>query len=113
MKKIAIIVVGLLILTACASTASQDKQDLAVAKGNFAVKNYELAYNHLLPLAQKGNKDAQYALGYLYYYGYGVTRDQKLAMEWINKAAAAGQPLAKEAKKQLQVSAENPFYAPT
>ena len=99
-------------ISGCASTSAQDKQDFAVAKANFAVKNYALSFNHLLPLAEKGDKNAQYALGYLYYYGYGVDRNETLAMSWISKAAKQGLVQAIEAKRQLQVSSDNPFYLP-
>jgi uncharacterized protein len=41
-------------------------------------------------LATQGDVIAQYALGNMYYFGDGVTRDGKLATEWFSKAAAQG-----------------------
>lgn len=60
---------------------------------DFHRQNYHDAFVRLLPLARRGLPDAQYAVGYMYYYGVGVTENRKLAWIWINKAAN---------KKQLQ-----------
>lgn len=51
--------------------------------------------------AEAGDPDAQYALGYMYYYGKGVPQNKALGESWINKSAAAGQPQAIEAQKIL------------
>jgi TPR repeat protein len=70
---------------------------LAEGKASFLAKNYKVAYQQLLPLAQQGNADAQYAVGYMLYYGKGVDRNEAKARDWMNKAAAQGQPAAKKA----------------
>jgi uncharacterized protein len=41
-------------------------------------------------LAEQGDVHAQYALGSAYYFGNGVSRDAKLAIQWFSKAAAQG-----------------------
>ena len=41
-------------------------------------------------LAKQGNISAQSALGEMYYFGNGVSRDGKSAIEWFSKAAAQG-----------------------
>lgn len=41
-------------------------------------------------LAGQGDVSAQYALGDMYYFGKGVSRNGKLAVEWFSKAAAQG-----------------------
>ena len=58
---------------------------------SFQVQNYRHAFIRLMPEAEKGQPDAQYAIGYMYYYGQGVVEDRKKAWYWINCAAHAGQ----------------------
>jgi TPR repeat protein len=48
---------------------------------------YKRARNLLLPLACDGNPQAQYAIGYMYYYGYGVPQDTDVGYFWIKRAA--------------------------
>ena len=45
-------------------------------------------------LAEKGNADAQYNLGELYVKGQGVTKDEKQAFYWWEKAAKQGHALS-------------------
>ena len=58
---------------------------------SFKEQNYRQAFIRLLPEAKKGNPEAQYAIGYMYYYGQGVTEDREKALEWIRLAAASNQ----------------------
>lgn len=69
---------------------------------SFKIQNYRQAFIRLKPEAEKGQADAQYAVGYMYYYGQGVVEDRKKAWYWINCAALAGQPDALEAVKILE-----------
>lgn len=48
---------------------------------------YKKAMHVLLPLACDGVADAQYAVGYMYYYGLGVTQDSDVGYIWIRRAA--------------------------
>ncbi len=41
----------------------------------------------LLPLACDGIPDAEYAVGYMYYYGLGVAQDTDVGYFWICRAA--------------------------
>ncbi|TAL61543.1 MAG: sel1 repeat family protein [Legionella sp.] len=68
---------------------------------SFQAQDYRRAFVRLIPEAHKGQPDAQYAVGYMYYYGYGVVENRDKAWIWINKAAKAGQPDALMAKKIL------------
>lgn len=63
---------------------------LAKAKQSFEEQNYRQAYHRLKPLAERGMPDAQYALGFQYYYGLGVMENKPLGIQWIEKAAAGG-----------------------
>lgn len=42
------------------------------------------------PLAEQGNTDAQYMLGFMYRRGEGVTQDYEVAIEWFRLAAEQG-----------------------
>lgn len=63
----------------------------------YAVGDYRRAAGLLRPLAEKGNPAAQYALGYLYFYGDGVPRDPDRAMALIRLAAGQGYAKARKA----------------
>lgn len=85
-------------LAACSSTSPDT---YAQAKLNFAEQNYYDAYQQLLVPAAKGNPDAEYALGYLYYYGKGTARNTILGKQWILKAARDGNEQAAEAYQMI------------
>jgi TPR repeat protein len=68
---------------------------------SFRSQDYRRAFILLKPEAEKGQRDAEYAIGYMYYYGQGVVENRKEAWVWINRAAVAGQPEAIIAAKIL------------
>lgn len=70
--------------------SSKDDQ-LKIQSGLEALKlkNYAEAFYHWKDLAEKGNPDAQYHIGWMYANGYGVGVDLPLAMSWWEKAAAS------------------------
>lgn len=68
---------------------------------SFRGQDYRRAFIRLKPEAEKGQRDAQYAVGYMYYYGQGVVEDRDQAWFWIHMAARLGQPHAIEAVKIL------------
>ena len=96
------------LLAACASTSEQLNQ----GKAELDAQNYEQAFKTLKPLAEKGNPDAQYAVGYMYYYGKGVIEDPIEARSWMQKAAVQGQPLAIQALKLIDAANPQPKTAP-
>ena len=51
--------------------------------------------NNLKMLANQGDKEAQYNLGYCYEYGEGVGKDLREAVNWYTKAANQGHEYAK------------------
>ncbi|HCC53716.1 MAG TPA: sel1 repeat family protein [Desulfobulbaceae bacterium] len=61
---------------------------------------YERGYGktaraELLPLAQRGEADAQYYLGRLYYYDVkGVRKDYRMSAKWFHRAARQGHAAA-------------------
>lgn len=68
---------------------------------SFRVQDYRQAFIRLKPEAEKGQPDAQYAIGYMYFYGQGVVENRRQAWYWINCAAKAHQPDALAAIKIL------------
>jgi TPR repeat protein len=95
-----------LLLSGCSTSHSTETPTyrhatLAEGKANFKEEHYSLAYHQLLPLAVKGNPDAQYAIGYMYYYGKGIDCNEELAENWLRKAAKKGQSQAVEMLKEF------------
>lgn len=75
------------IMTACIPSALNLREGIQ----SFKAQDYRRAFIRLKPEAEKGQPDAQYAVGYMYYYGQGVVEDRKKAWFWINMAANLGQ----------------------
>lgn len=85
-----IFLMGLLstFLIACAATKNIETiSHLQQGKRFYNSGLYKRAMHELLPLASDGNVDAQYAVGYMYYYGYGVAKDSDTGYFWIKRAA--------------------------
>lgn len=74
--------VGVIVLTGCSHTSSSH------GKGPSAAHTYSLTFDQVREAAQDGDADAQYALGYMYYYGQNVTRNGNQAKFWIGRAAS-------------------------
>lgn len=70
---------------------------------SFKAQNYRQAFILLKGEAEKGQPDAQYAVGYMYYYGQGVVEDRAKACYWIKRAASLGQPDAVVAMQILRM----------
>ncbi len=83
------------------SSCSINRLNLSEGINSFKVQDYRQAFIRLKPEAEKGQPEAQYAVGYMYYYGQGVVEDRQKARYWINCAAKAGQPDALAAIKML------------
>ena len=88
-----------LLITGCATSpdSNNDSEQFAAAKDLFIQHEYVQAVYLLEPLAIKGHRSAQYTLGYLYYYGLGITQNTSVATKWITSAAAKGHKKAREA----------------
>ena len=68
----------------------------------FRAHDYRAAFIRLKSEAEHGQPDAQYAIGYMYYYGQGVVENRSKAWYWITQAAKLGQPEAKQAVRLLK-----------
>jgi TPR repeat protein len=98
--RVLVLVIVCLLLQSCASAVKG--RELQTAKRDFADGNYRTAYHELLPLATEGDATAQYALGYLYYNGYGVTQDTETGRFWMTKSADQHYAPAEKALKLLR-----------
>ncbi len=67
--------------------AGLDEAAEALAHGD-----WQIAFRELRPLAEAGNAEAQYKLGWMYHRGDGSPVDYSTARYWFEKAAAQGQP---------------------
>ena len=91
------------LVAGCATTtdkhtnALNSEAVLAQAKQAYHEQKYQEAFQLLYPLAAAGNDQAQYALGYLYYYGLGLEKNERQGMVWIQRAAAQGNKKALQA----------------
>ena len=57
----------------------------AIERGDYAT-----AFKISLPLAEQGDAEAQYNLGFMYDHGQGVPQDDAEAVKWFRKAAEQG-----------------------
>ncbi len=64
----------------------------------YARGDYATAFKEWRPLAEQGDADAQYNLGFMYAQGPGVPQDLVRAHLWVNLAAAQGDEDARKAR---------------
>ena len=84
----------LLIFVVAAAPAIANAGEFSSGLDSFNAGNYAEAFAQWGPLAQHGDAKSQASLGFLYYSGKGVRRDDQQALLWFKRAAEAGQPTA-------------------
>lgn len=110
----------MILLTSCLSACQNEKEDededkntkspqLIAAETAFAEGEYQEAVSYLLPLAQQGDADAQYALGYALYEGLGVPQDRMQAYFWIQESARQGNSSALMALEIFEMTPNLPL----
>jgi septal ring-binding cell division protein DamX len=96
--KVIVAVVSALGLGACAhSGSSAHTNKSAQQTQGTQVKHRAMGIEQLQRMARRGDADAQYSLGYRYYYGIGVRQDMQASSNWLKQAASQGQPQARQA----------------
>jgi TPR repeat protein len=95
--KLLIIIIFIPSMVACMTGVLNLREGIT----SFRLQDYRSAFIRLKPEAEKGQPDAQYAIGYMYYYGQGVVEDRDQAWFWIHMAARLGQADAQIAVKIL------------
>lgn len=93
-------------LSSCTSWSLSHGQD------SFQKQDYRKAFILLMPAAKSGNADAQYAIGYMYYYGQGTVRSHEKAVHWMTLAANQGHADAIKALRKINRAKSFP-YAPS
>lgn len=78
--------------------------ELNYGKRLFEQGDYKRAMKQLLPIAARGNAEAQYAVGYMYYYGYGINRDTESGKFWIQSSAKQNYEPAKKAMEIMHIN---------
>lgn len=109
------VALGCIFVQGCTSTSETSTSAAAElpevrfekAKEAFSNQDYVSARQLLLPLAQTGHADAQYTLGYMAYYGQGLTRDEQKARQWFEQAAAGGNAKAIKVLAMLNESTDS------
>ena len=77
------------LILSLAAHAGFDEGMQAYQRGDYAE-----AISEFRPLAAQGDPRAMYYMGFLYHYGYGVSRDQAEAVKWFVLAADRGDILS-------------------
>ncbi len=108
-----LLIILCLMLTSCASI--YQSHELHQGQVNFKQGNFKVAFYQLLPVAYRGNAVAQYAVGYMYFYGYGVRMDRASGKYWMTKSARQDYLPAINALELIRQSemATHPLQAPT
>lgn len=116
--KLSIAVLGLSLLTACHNPRSPFGKNpdnvpaSAACAGNQYLEKWGCSLTNIQHAAQRGDPDAQYALGYMYFNGINTARDPQTAELWIRRAAAQGQPLAAKSVQILRGGNEGRISSP-
>jgi TPR repeat protein len=100
--KLILVVMFIMMSAACVPKKTKDtplKAQTGYKMGieSFKKQDYKTAYTNLYPLAVEGDDEAQYAVGYMLYYGKTGTANPPEGMDWIRRSATQGNPLAQRA----------------
>ncbi len=108
------ILISLCLLLSSCATKHVDP-NFQTGQTAFDSGDYPQAFHLLLPIASDGNAKAQYAVGYIYYNGYGVTPDKESGLFWIQESAKQNYAPAVKALDDIlqQVVNETPPSAAT
>ena len=90
-----------IILVAACSHNNLQQQEYKRARLAYEQEDYAKSVEKLLPLAKNGDMKAQYALGYLMYYGLGVKQDIAAGKIWIRTSAEQGYKPARFALQKI------------
>ncbi len=81
-------------LLVASSTVSAQTDDIQRAVNAYDQGDYATAISIWEPHAHQGNREAQFAMGVLYFEGHGVSKNLDEALAWFRKAANSGHPTA-------------------
>lgn len=78
-----------------AAGAGPTVADLNTGQRALDLSDYPKALAELRPLAERGNSKAQFLLGKMYTFGWGVAQDKEEGLRWYREAASRGLPEAR------------------
>ena len=81
-------------LLVVSNTVSAQSDDIQRAVDAYGQGDYATAIAIWEPHAHQGNREAQFAMGVLYFEGHGVSKNLDEALAWFRKAANSGHPTA-------------------
>ena len=84
------VVIILLAVMATGCTRAALAQDFRSGLDAFDAGDYASAFANWWPLAKQGDPKSQASLGFLYYAGKGVPRDDLQSLLWFRRAAESG-----------------------
>jgi TPR repeat protein len=97
-----ILLLGLVFaITACGKAETSSTATAEEGRAAFEERDFDEAFELLLPLAENGDPEAQFKVGFMYVHGRGVDRDFDEAIRWMTAAAEQGFP---EAQYNLALS---------
>jgi len=93
-----VVLISTISLTACSTPPVKEKQKaegfnqvvFKRAKDAFLSGDYKTASALFDTLANNGNAEAQYSMGYMHYYGKGLPKSIQQAMQWFKLSANQG-----------------------
>ncbi len=85
-----LLITALLNLSLAAAFSEVAAKDLDDAVDAMRIGDFAEAYCIMRPLAESGDADSQYNIGWMYLNGYGLRVDDSLALEWWQKASQQG-----------------------
>jgi TPR repeat protein len=89
-----------LLLQGCGTSPGM-YEELQQGKHTFSSGDYQTSFRQLLPVAVRGDKEAQYAVGYMYYNGLGVAQDSQTGIVWMKRSAEQHYAPAENAMRDL------------
>jgi len=96
------VLLGLVVaVAACGKAETSSSAETEEGHAAFQKRDFDEAFEILLPLAEKGDAEAQFKVGFMYVHGRGVDRDFDEAIKWMTAAAEQGYP---EAQYNLALS---------
>lgn len=83
----ALTIFAFIFIVGCAAQNLRMTADVQQGQRLFEAGYYKRAMKQLLPAACEHNRVAEYAVGYMYYYGYGTPQDTDMGYFWIERSA--------------------------
>ena len=104
--RVTLILVSMLVLSACATAPSNNnavwddallEKRFTQAEAAYQQGRYTIAAGLLLPLAEHSHPQALYTLGHMNFYGHGMKQDRRRAVVLFRRAAELGSAKALDA----------------